>query len=169
MRDAEARRPTLAQNCMITRMDDMTVAPATDPVEWSRISMYGYPVGVFSAPSTSVKLNSVIISIPNARLPLMKMVNMIERGTTTEASWISSDIYSRVNELVVLHFLRGRGIDTWIAPSAPVYLVRSSTEYRATWDNLHTSKRINRSNKSYHKGQTLRGPVTVIQKSLEHF
>ena len=59
-------------------------------------------MGVVNAPWTSVRLKSVAINIPKAKVPLMKMVNMIERGTTTEASWISSDIYSFVSLPVAL-------------------------------------------------------------------
>ena len=97
IRDADARSPTLAQNCMTTRTEAKTVAAATEPVECRKISMKGKVVGVSRAPSTSVKLKSVAISMPKAKLPLMTMVNMIARGTTTEASWISSDIYHLVS------------------------------------------------------------------------
>ena len=77
---------------MTMRIEAKIVAPVMEPEDFSKISMYGYLVGVSNALSTSFKLKSVIINMLKPKLPLIKMVNMIERGTMTEAFLISSDI-----------------------------------------------------------------------------
>ena len=47
MRDAVARKPIVAQIDRPITIAAITVAPATEFVDWTNICMYGYPVGEF--------------------------------------------------------------------------------------------------------------------------
>ena len=98
----------------------------------------------------------------------MNMVNMIARGTTMEASWISSDIYS-LCQLASSSGSLGEDGNTWIAPSAPVHTVRHNAGSTDRLETLRTRKCIDRPNKPYHKRETLRRPIPVIEEGFEDF
>lgn len=70
----------------------MTVAPAIEPVAWVKISMNGYPVGLAAATDRSPAQKRTANNIAKASTPLMKILAIMDRGTTSEASLISSDI-----------------------------------------------------------------------------
>ena len=95
MREADARIPMLAHHCIVVTIEAIKAEPATEPVERKRISIKGYPVADLMAASTSLRLNSVAINIPNPKQPLMKRVVIIDLGMTRDAFWISSDIYPK--------------------------------------------------------------------------
>src|SRR3954465_14472099 len=69
----------------------MTVAPRLPAAAWNTY-MNGYPVGLIKAFSTSERLNRMAMRAAKPKTPLMRTEVTIERGTTTEALWISSAI-----------------------------------------------------------------------------
>ena len=81
-----------AENASVVTMAVITVAPAIEPVAWVKISMNGYPVGLAAAAVRSPAQKRTAINIAKASTPLMKMLATMDRGTTEEASLISSDI-----------------------------------------------------------------------------
>ena len=83
---------------MITTKEDITVAPAVDPTAWWNTDINGY-CG-FSANATSMfprEYNvATIMAKPNVPLTARPVIK--DRGTTTAALRISSDIYLHVSE-----------------------------------------------------------------------
>jgi len=98
-REVEATIPTVAQRDKATIIDVMSAAPVTDCTACWKISMNGKPVLVLSAASISPMQKRSARAIPSPMTPLSMMLEMMARGTTIEACWISSDM--------------------WMAPSAP--------------------------------------------------
>ena len=80
---------------MTVTMHAITVAPATEPVALTKISIKAKPVGDFKAVSRSTVTKRVAIIIAKAKAPLMIILNRIDHGTTVGAFWISSDIYGK--------------------------------------------------------------------------
>lgn len=70
----------------------ITALPATDLVACRKIAMKGYPVGVLRTASISVNENRAASIMANPSVPLSKILNRIDRGITTAALRISSDI-----------------------------------------------------------------------------
>lgn len=85
----------LAHHFIVVTVEAIKAEPAAEPLERKRISIKEYPVADLIATSTSLRLNSVAINIPNPRQPLMKRVVIIDPGMTRDAFCISSDIYPK--------------------------------------------------------------------------
>jgi len=69
---------------------DITVAPVLLFVAWAKISMKGYPVGVFRAASIFPRQNRSAIKSASPKMPLIIMVATIAQGTTVVALKTSS-------------------------------------------------------------------------------
>ena len=80
--EAVASMPIFAEKAMVATMLIMAAVPATEPVQSRKICMKGYFVGVSRVFSTSFRLNRVASSTASPKAPLMKILVMMERGTT---------------------------------------------------------------------------------------
>lgn len=143
MRDAVARNPMVVLKARATRMADMPVLPPTEPVACMKISIKGKPM-VFWAASASSGLpmqKMTAISIPKPREPLMMMLRMMDRGTSTAALAISSDIY--------------RGL-------AHKRLIKQGYENTYMNSSIGTDKRKGCAKRAHHEGQAVCWPITLI-------
>ena len=84
--------PTVAQRARMVTTAAIVAAPPTEFVAERKTSMNGNPVFDWSAASISPRQNNSAMVMPNPRLPFMMMLNIIDRGITTEGLWISSAI-----------------------------------------------------------------------------
>ena len=92
IRDEDATNPMVAHTPNAVTIAAIAVLPDTDLVAWRNISIKGYPVGVVNAASMSPRQSKTAISIPKPKKAFRAMLVTMDRGTLTEAFWISSDI-----------------------------------------------------------------------------
>lgn len=78
---------------MVVMMAPIVAVPATEPVACKKMDMNGKPVGDSSAASMSPRQKSKAMSMLNPSVPLIATLSMMDRGTSTGALVISSDIY----------------------------------------------------------------------------
>jgi len=94
MRDAAAKQPIALQNSRRTMMETIIVAPKSEPTAWLKMRRKG-AVGASASASKcgmSWALKRTARSMPRAKVPLMKRLSSIERGTSVLAFLTSSDI-----------------------------------------------------------------------------
>ncbi len=92
MREDVAMKPTVAPTDRATMMEATAVVPLMEPVAWTNISMYGYPVGDSRTASMLPSPKRVARSMPKPRNPFTRMLVTMERGTKIAGFSISSDI-----------------------------------------------------------------------------
>lgn len=92
IREEDATNPMVAHTPNAVTIAAIAVLPDTDLVAWRKISIKGYPVGVAIASPMSPRQNRTAISIPKPKQAFSAMLVTMDRGTLTEAFWISSDI-----------------------------------------------------------------------------
>lgn len=98
IREHDARRATLQNNCTAATMQTMNAAPAIDPVASMKIAMNVYPGLDINADLISPATKSIAIIIANAKIPFKVMLMSIDHGTTIGAFLISSDIWAAIRQ-----------------------------------------------------------------------
>jgi hypothetical protein len=88
----EARIPTVAQRAREVTIAAIAALPPTEFVACRNISMKGYAVGVDSAFSKLPIQKSRAMTMAKPVVPFRRMLSIIDRGTTRDGLWISSDI-----------------------------------------------------------------------------
>jgi hypothetical protein len=82
--------PVVAVKDMTTMREDMVAAPDTEPNACLKIDMIGYMGFSARAMSRSDMQYNTTIIIANPRAPLIRILRIIDFGTTIGALWISS-------------------------------------------------------------------------------
>lgn len=90
IRELAASAATVVLICIMTTIEDIKAAPEVLPVACSKMVMNGYPVGLCRAAVMSSNVKVTARRMANPRRPLSPTLKRMDRGTTREASRISS-------------------------------------------------------------------------------
>ena len=90
--EAPATQEMVPRIARVAIIADIVRAPDKESTACRKMAMKGYPVGVDRTVSGSPRQNSKAKSIPKPMIPLIAILKIMARGTTTAAFFISSAI-----------------------------------------------------------------------------